>query len=168
MLEKKRKFNKNAYDSFDSKNKIGILEIMTKKGYTLVGDIDTEHYKKYDVKFVKGDKELSFENETRINFTTIRDVYSTIHIPIRKQNTQCDFYIVWKLEMDEFFLISKEVIKEFNTKTVDIICNPDKEEYRYKEAFIDIPKNRAELFKKLDGKWKKINTNYGNRKKYTT
>ena len=66
MLEKKRKFNKNAYDSFDSKNKIGILEIMTKKGYTLVGDIDTEHYKKYDVKFVKGGKELSFENETRI------------------------------------------------------------------------------------------------------
>lgn len=149
----KRQFNKKAYDAFDSKNKKEILSIMSKKGYTLVGKLEEEHYKKYDIKFTKNGKEVSFENETRINFATIRDVYPTIHIPIRKQNTQCDFYIVWKLEMDEFFLISKNVIDKYKTETVDIVCNADHEEYCYEEAFIDIPKEKAELYKKINNRW---------------
>lgn len=41
----KRQFNKKAYDAFDSKNKKEILSIMSKKGYTLVGNLEEEHYK---------------------------------------------------------------------------------------------------------------------------
>ncbi len=149
----KRLFNQKAYDAFDSKNKKEILSIMSKKWYSLVGNLEEEHYKKYDIKFVKNGKEISFENETRRNFATIRDVYPTIHIPIRKKNTQCDFYIVWKIEMDEFFLISKDVINEYKTETVDVVCNINHEEYCYEEAFIDIPKDKAELYKKINNKW---------------
>ena len=49
----KRLFNQKAYDAFDSKNKKEILSIMSKKGYSLVGNLEEEHYKKYDIKFVK-------------------------------------------------------------------------------------------------------------------
>lgn len=55
--------------------------------------------------------------------------------------------------MDEFFLISKDVINEYKKETVDVVCNADHEEYCYEEAFIDIPKNKAELFKKINNKW---------------
>lgn len=151
-----RPFNKKAYDAFDLKNKKEIVSIMNQKGFSLIGNLDEEHYKKYDVKFRKGDIELSFENETRINFTTIRDRYPTIHIPIRKQNTQADFYIVWKPEMDEFFLISKDTINECKKDIVTLICNEFNEDNQYKDSFIDIPKERAELFKKVNNIWKKI------------
>lgn len=148
-----RPFNQKAYDAFDLKNKKELVLIMTKKGYTLVGDINEEHYKKYDVKFTKNGKELSFENETRINFITIRDYYPTIHIPIRKQNTQADFYIVWKPELDELFMISKDIINEHKKETVTLICNEYDEDNSYEDSFIDIPKEKAELYKKIKGRW---------------
>ena len=149
----KRPFNQKAYDAFDLKNKKEILSIMADKGYTLVGNINEEHYKKYDVKFVKDGKEVSFENETRMNFATIRDVYKTIHIPIRKQNTQADYYIVWKPELDEFFLISKETISEHRNETVTLLCNEHDEEHRWEDSFMDIPKDKAVLYKKINNKW---------------
>jgi hypothetical protein len=151
-----RPFNKKAYDAFDLKNKKEIVSIMNQKGFSLIGNLDEEHYKKYDVKFKKDDVELSFENETRINFSTIRDIYSTIHIPIRKQNSEADFYIVWKPEMDEFFLISKDTINESKKDVVTLICNEFDEDNQYKDSFIDIPKEKAELFKKVNNIWKKI------------
>jgi hypothetical protein len=149
-----RPFNQKAYDAFDFKNKTEIVSIMSKKGYTLVGKIKEEHYKKYDVKFIKDGKELSFENETRINFQKIKDVFLTIHIPIRKQNTQADYYIVWKPEMDEFFLISKDVINEHKKETVTLICNEYDEDNSYEDSFIDIPKDKADLYRKINNNWK--------------
>lgn len=151
-----RPFNRKAYDAFDLKNKKELVSIMTKKGYSLVGKLDEEHYKKYDVKFNKDGKELSFENETRLNFVTIRDVYSTIHIPIRKQNTQADFYVVWKPELDEFFLISKDVINEYKKEVVTLTCNEYDEDNRYEDSFMDIPKDKAQLYKKINNKWKVV------------
>lgn len=150
-----RPFNQKAYNAFDLKNKKEILSIMTKKGYTLVGDLDEEHYKKYDIKFEKDGEEISFENETRMNFTTIRDVYSTIHIPIRKQNTQADYYIVWKPELDEFFLISKDIINEHKKEVVTLICNEFEEDKSYQDSFMDIPKVKAVLYKKINSHWRK-------------
>lgn len=148
-----RPFNKDAYDAFDLKNKKALLEIMKKKGYELVGDINEEHYKKYDVKFSNGEKEISFENETRVNFDTIKNYYPTIHIPIRKKNTQCDYYLVWKTSMDEMFLITKEVIKECCEKVVELTCNEFNSKEQYVDSFIDIPKERATHFKKIKNNW---------------
>jgi hypothetical protein len=148
-----RPFNKKAYDAFDLKNKKELVSIMTKKGYSLVGDINEEHYKKYDVKFIKNGKEISFENETRVNFTTIRDVYPTIHIPIRKKNTQADYYVVWKPELDEFLLIDNIIIDEFKKEIVTLVCNEFDEDNCYEDSFIDIPKEKANLFKKIKNKW---------------
>lgn len=151
-----RPFNKKAYDAFDLKNKKELVSIMSKKGYSLVGDINKEHYKKYDVMFTKNGKEISFENETRVNFVTIRDVFKTIHIPIRKQNSQADFYVVWKPELDEFFLIKKETITDFKKETVTLVCNEFDEDNVYEDSFIDIPKEKAELFRKINGRWTKL------------
>jgi hypothetical protein len=149
----KRPFNLKAYNAFDLKNKQELVSIMTKKGYTLVGELNKEHYKKFDLKFIKEDKEVSFENETRVNFVTIRDVYKTIHIPIRKKDTQADFYIVWKPELDEFFLISKDVINKNKEKMVTLVCNEFEEDEVYEDTFIDIPKDEAVLYIKKNNKW---------------
>lgn len=149
----KRPFNLKAYNAFDLKNKQELVAIMTKKGYTLVGELNKEHYKKFDVKFIKGDKEVSFENETRVNFVTIRDVYKTIHIPIRKKDSQADYYVVWKPELDEFFLIDKDVINANKEKLVTLVCNEFEEENIYEDTFIDIPKDEAVLYRKKNGKW---------------
>ena len=150
----KRPFNLKAYNAFDLKNKQELVSIMTKKGYTLVGELNKEHYKKFDLKFIKEDKEVSFENETRVNFVTIRDVYKTIHIPIRKKDTQADFYIVWKPELDEFFLISKDVINKNKEKMVTLVCNEFEEDEVYEDTFIDIPKDEAVLYIKKNNVWK--------------
>ena len=148
-----RPFNLKAYNAFDLKNKQELVSIMTKKGYTLVGELNKEHYKKFDLKFIKEDKEVSFENETRVNFVTIRDVYKTIHIPIRKKDTQADFYIVWKPELDEFFLISKDVINKNKEKMVTLVCNEFEEDEVHEDTFIDIPKDEAVLYIKKNNKW---------------
>jgi hypothetical protein len=150
-----RPFNKKAYDAFDMKNKKELVDIMTKKGYELIGDINKEHFKKYDVRFKKGDKFISFENETRVNFIRIRDEFKTIHIPIRKQNTQASFYIVWKPELDEFFLIDEQTITEHKNETITLICNEFDEDNRYEDSFIDIPKDKAVLYRKINNTWKK-------------
>jgi hypothetical protein len=150
----KRPFNLKAYNAFDLKNKQELVSIMTKKGYTLVGELNKEHYKKFDLKFIKEDKEVSFENETRVNFVTIRDIYKTIHIPIRKKDTQADFYIVWKPELDEFFLISKDVINKNKEKMVTLVCNEFEEDEVYEDTFIDIPKDEAVLYVMKNNVWK--------------
>lgn len=151
-----RPFNQKAYDAFDMKNKKALAEIMQTKGYELVGDINKEYFKKYDLKFKKDNEELTFENETRVNFIKIRDSFPTIHIPIRKQNTTVDFYVVWKPELDEFFLINKNTITKYREEIVSLVCNEFDEDNRYQDSFIDIPKKEAVLFKQINGVWKKV------------
>jgi hypothetical protein len=153
----KRPFNKIAYDKFDLKCKEELVNMMVRKGYNLVGDLKEEHYKLYDVKFEKNGEEISFENETRPNFIRIRDIFDTIHIPLRKKNTMADYYVVWKPEFDEFILIEKSVIEEYAKNVVSINCieyseNDDIEVYH--DSFIDIPKNRAKLYKKMKNVWR--------------
>jgi hypothetical protein len=153
----KRPFNQAAYSAHDRKNKMELVELMKNKGYDLVGDINEENFKKYDLKFrhnISG-KELTFENETRDVFDKIKNVFPTIHIPIRKQNTQADFYIVWNVEMTEIFLISKEVIQKCKDEIVNVKCKEGHVNYEYRENFIDIPKKFVTLFKKEKGLWKK-------------
>ena len=142
----KRPFNKIAYDKFDLKCKEELVNIMVKKGYNLVGDLKEEHYKLYDVKFEKNGEEISFENETRPNFIRIRDIFDTIHIPLRKRNTMADYYVVWKPEFDEFILIDRSVIEEFSKDDLEV----------YQDSFIDVPKNRAKLYKKIKNVWRHI------------
>jgi len=149
-----RPFNQKAYDAFDLKNKEALVELMKEKDYTLVGDINEEHYKKYDVKFSKGNDEISFENETRVNFNSIRDFFNTIHIPARKKNTEANYYVVWKPDMNEFFLIPNNVIKDCAKDLIEIVCNEFDEDKKYLDSFIDIPKERATHFTKINGKWK--------------
>ena len=150
-----RPFNQKAYDAFDFKNKVELVNLMAKKGYQLVGDILQENYKKYDVKFIKDNHELSFENETRVNFLKIKQFFPTIHIPIRKKDTQTDFYVVWKPELDEFYLITKEVINEHKKTIVSLVCNEYDEENKYLDSFIDIPKEQAQLYQKVNNVWKR-------------
>jgi hypothetical protein len=148
----KRKFNKNAYDTHDLPNKLELKNIMEKKGYTLMGDINEEHYKKYDLIFKHNtsNKILAFENETRINFDKIKTNYNTIHIPIRKKNTKADYYIVWNTNMTELFLIPYKIINEHINNLVNVKCSN-----KYLEEFIDIPKSECKLFtKNKKGNWK--------------
>lgn len=158
MAEVKRPFNKAAYDMHDKKNKEELLKIMIRRDYELVGDIKEENFKKYDLKFKhkQTGREISFENETRDVFDKIKTVFKTIHIPIRKKETQADFYIVWNVAMTEFFLIPKEVIIACKEEIVSIKCKEGHVNYEYEEKFIDIPKNLVTLYyKQKTGLWKK-------------
>jgi hypothetical protein len=154
----KRPFNQAAYDAHDKRNKNELLKIMESKGYELVGDIETEHFKKYDLKFrhKETNKEISFENETRDIFDKIKTVFKTIHIPIRKKNTQANFYVVWNPSMTEMFLIPSEIIEKCKEEIVDVKCKEGHVNYEYEEKFIDIPKNLVTLYcKQESGLWKK-------------
>lgn len=154
----KRPFNQSAYDAHDKKNKEELCKIMKDKGYELVGDIETENFKKYDLKFkhTATGVEISFENETRDVFDKIKNVFKTIHIPIRKKNTQADFYIVWNAQMTEMFLIDKETIEKCKSEIVSVKCKEGHVNYEYEENFIDIPKKMVSLYcKNHSGKWKK-------------
>ena len=154
----KRPFNQAAYDAHDKRNKTELLSIMNKKGYELIGDIDEENFKKYDLKFKhkENGSEISFENETRDVFDKIKNIFRTIHIPIRKKNTQADFYVVWNPSMTEMFLIPKDIIEKCKEEIVDVKCKEGHVNYEYEEKFIDIPKNLVNLYcKQENGLWKK-------------
>ncbi len=157
-MNTKRPFNKAAYDAHDKRNKEELLKIMVRRGYEIVGDIGAENFKKYDLKFKHKEtgKEISFENETRDVFDKIKNIFKTIHIPIRKKDTQADFYVVWNTSMTEMFLIPKDIIEKCKEEIVDVKCKEGHVNYEYEEKFIDIPKSLVDLyFKQEDSFWKK-------------
>lgn len=153
----RRPFNEKAHEVFDLKNKQELVTMMTRKGYSLVGDLSENFSKLYDIKFIKDGKEIAFENETRTNFNAIRDRYNTIHVPNRKKDTQADYYVVWNVECDEFFLIANETIQKHKGSSVNVLCDEFARDYQTLDVFLDIPKEEAELFKKIKNKWRKIN-----------
>lgn len=154
-----RPFNRAAYNAHDMRNKNKLIEIMAKKGYSIVGDVNEENYKKYDLLFRHNVSylEISFENETREVFDKIKNVFSTIHIPIRKQNTQADYYVVWNPSMTEMILIDRDTIMEYREAPVEVNCKESHVNYEYTEKFIDVPKSKATFFKEEYGIWKKQN-----------
>jgi len=155
MERKKRPFNKDAYDKMDKPTKLALVSIMEGKGFELVGDIDKEEYKKYDLKFKKGDDEISFENEMRKPFDKIKRYYDTIHIPIRKARNQSDWYIVWNIGCTECAMIETKTIRTFaKTDVVEVDCN-EGTGHNYIEDFIDVPKSEWTFYKLNDeGLWK--------------
>lgn len=154
-MMKKRPFNEDAYDSMDMKSKVALVEMMCNKGYELVGDINIEEYKKWDLEFQKGKKKVSFEIEMRQPFNKIKTCYNTVHVPIRKKNNQSDYYIVWNLDCTEFAIIETQEIRR-HAKDENLIyleCNEGKD-WNYKEHFIDVPKEEWKFFKiNNKGEW---------------
>ena len=164
MSEAKREFDIHIYRQCDMSAKKAAISLMKNRGYELIGDVEKEHFKKYDLIF-KNDKGevISVENEYRGNFKKIRDIYSTVHIPIRKRNSQCDYYFVWGLEYTEVGLIKMSDISKFTDKPVSVYCTEAFELYDadiYKEEFIDVPKEYVTFFRlNKQGYWK---LKYGN------
>jgi len=159
MEQKTRPFNKAAYQEYDRKNKLALIEIMEKKGFQLIGDVSTEHYKEYDVKFKHPEKgvEISFENETRPYFDRIKSSFSTIHIPKRKINTKADYYVVWNPNLEEFYLIESKIIREQSQKAmVSVNCEESHVDYKYQEDFVDIDKKLVNLYAKINNIWKSV------------
>jgi len=154
-MMKKRPFNEDAYDSMDMKSKVTLTGIMRQKGYELVGDIETEEYKKWDLMFKKGDNEVTFELEMRQPFNKIKTCYNTVHVPIRKKNNQSDWYMVLNIECDEFALIETKNIRKHASEEnlIYLECNEGKD-WNYKEHFIDVPKEEWKFFKiNENGEW---------------
>lgn len=160
MKDVKRKFNQKLYDECDMNAKIASIQLMKNKGYHMVGDIDEEHYKKYDLEFHNPEinDTIFVENEYRGNYTKIKNFYKTVHIPIRKKNSKCTYYFVWGNDYKEVGIIKMEDIKKFRDKPVDVTCLTAGLIYDgdiYTEEFIDVPKEYVKFFKKNDrGKWK--------------
>ncbi len=153
-METKRSFNKEAYDTMDKPCREALVKMMEPKGYQLVGDIDKEEYKKYDLMFEKNGENISFENEMRKPFDAIKKRFKTIHIPIRKANNQSDWYVVWNIGCTECAMIETEKIRNFaKSDIVNIHCN-EGTHFNYKENFIDIPKKEWTFYKLKGGKWK--------------
>lgn len=138
MSRDKRPFNQELYDMFDNPNKMRLKELMEKTtNYKVVEGLKTELYKKGDLVFSNGKKRIIFENETRGVFETIVEKYDTIHIPLRKQNTPADFYIVWKPDLMQFILINKKTLNKYRNRIeydVNLVSG-------YTEDFIDIQKS---------------------------
>lgn len=146
-MENKRKFNKIAYDEFDMNCKIATVNLMNTRGYNLIGDINVEYYKKYDLAFKnKNGNVIKIENEFRGVFDKIKYIFKTVHIPIRKKNTECDYYFIWGNNYKELAIINKETINKFKEKTINQICAKG-EEYEFTEEFIDIPKENIKFYK---------------------
>lgn len=161
MAEVKRKFIPKLYDECDMDSKKASIALMLTRGYELIGDINEEHYKKYDLRFKnnKTNHIIAVENEYRGNFKKIKEYFPTVHIPIRKKNSQCDFYFVWGENYSEVGIIRMSDINKFSDTPVDILCTLANRLYdspEYTEKFIDVPKELVQFFKKDEnGNWKK-------------
>jgi len=144
----KRKFNQAAYDAFDMQNKLRLIEIIeSNSDYKLFGNINVERYKMGDVLFKNKKKTVLFENETRADFEKIVLNYNSIHIPLRKQNTPANFYIVWKIDLCQFILINKKTLNKYKNNIVNVKCNYNQnQEYAHDEDFIDIPKEETQWY----------------------
>lgn len=142
----KRKFNQQAYDNHDNKCKVATINLFKRKGFNLVGNINTEHYKKYDVKLINElGQVLKIENEFRGPFDKIKNLYLTVHIPVRKKNTECDFYFIWGNDYKDLAVIKKETIKKYNNTIIKQVCANGKP-YEFTEDFIDIPKKEVQFY----------------------
>ena len=142
----KRKFNQQAYDNYDNKCKVATINLFKRKGFNLVGNINTEHYKKYDVKLINElGQVLKIENEFRGPFDKIKNLYLTVHIPVRKKYTECDFYFIWGNDYKDLAVIKKETIKKYNNTIIKQVCANGKP-YEFTEDFIDIPKKEVQFY----------------------
>lgn len=143
-----RPFNKNAYDQCDASAKLKLKEVVEKNSnYRLISDINKEYYKLFDLSFSCNGIIVNYENEVRENFDSIVSYYDTIHIPNRKKETKCDFYIVWKPDLSEFISIEKSVIDKYRNNGKEVICNKDSRvKESYVDKFFDIPKIETKWF----------------------
>ena|ERR1035438_246389 len=161
MLENKREFDIRLYHKCDNKSKLAAIELMKHRGYELDGDIEKEHYKNYDLKFKHPitNEILYIENEYRGAYRKIRDVYDTVHIPIRKKVSKCDYYFVWGCDYNEVGIIKMSDILKFGDNPVNVLCIEAMKLYdseAYCEDFIDVPKGLVLFLKKnKKGIWKK-------------
>lgn len=141
-----RPFNKEAYNSCDAPTKRKLVEIIEKNtSYRLDCDLDVEMFKKGDVIFKCGDKQILCENELRMAFDKIVKFYPTIHIPIRKRNTPADCYFVWNTDLTQCIFIDTKFIKEYCDNVVDVTCHHEmSKNTNYTDRFIDIPKDKTQ------------------------
>ena len=145
----KREFNQKAYDVCDNPAKVRLVELIeATSDYKLFGDLSVERYKAGDVLFKNGDKTVLFENEVRQKFDTIVQKYNTVHIPIRKQNTPADFYLVWRKDFWQFILIDKKTLrKNKNNIICNVKCNNEMSgKVSYIEDFMEIPKEETQWY----------------------
>lgn len=154
-----RSFNLQAYQGCDSPAKIAAVDLMKRKGYELESDLNKEYYKNFDLRFkhIKTGKIVSIENEYRSVFHKIKLSYDTIHIPLRKKDTQSDFYFVWGPEYKDVAIIKVSDMHKYRDTPVEVHCDSwgNKEPTIYDEKFIDVPKKFAQFYtKNNNGKWK--------------
>lgn len=160
MYSTTRKFNQKLYDQCDMTAKLASIQLMKSKGYELADDINKEHYKKFDLIFINTDGNIiKVENEYRGNYSKIKNIFKTVHIPIRKRESQCDYYFVWGNDYQEVGIIKMEDISKFKNTPVKVLCTQAMEKYdadAYEEYFIDVPKSYVNFFKiNNNGVWKK-------------
>lgn len=145
-----RSFNSVAYDSYDHINKTNIVKILNQYGYTLISDINAELYKDCDLIMHNHhkNKTIKIENETRPDFDTIKTKYTTIHIPIRKINTNANLYIIWNIESSECMIFDIDELRKYDLmqNVVSVVCTHEANAGVYEEYFIDIPKAFAYHF----------------------
>lgn len=147
----KRPFNQGAYDECDSNAKNTVVEIMKRLGYSVHGNLKEENYKKYDLNFFNESTQKFFavENEVRRDFDAIRDRFDTVHIPVRKSNTQMDCYFVWNRNVNQVIVIDRITFLKYVKNLVDVDCDSEVlngDKIAYQEKFIDVPKHECKFY----------------------
>jgi len=135
-----RVFNKEAYNNCDAPAKKAAIKYLEKKGFYLISDLDKEYYKRFDCVFINSQgMVIKIENEFRgKKFNFIKEKWHDCHIPIRKKNTECDFYFFWGPEFKEIGIIKRAAIIKYRDNPKIIVCAKGKP-HEWQEEFICIP-----------------------------
>lgn len=151
-----RQFNEDAYLETDYKCKMAALEMMKPKGYVPTMDVNKDTFQNWDLEFFneKLNKFIKIENEMRENYELLKGLFPSIHIPVRKQDSPADYYLVWKPDLQEFILIENKFLSSSPLVTVN--CKARNGKPAYTEQMVDVPKENVEFYKKVKMKWRKI------------
>ena len=85
----------------------------------------------------------------RRDFDAIRDRFDTVHIPVRKSNTQMDCYFVWNRNVNQVIVIDRITFLKYVKNLVDVDCDSEVfngDKIAYQEKFIDVPKHECKFY----------------------
>jgi len=136
--------NQELYDKYDMPGKQALMRVLTHYGYTLVGDINQEHYKETDlITQDRNGNQVKWEIQVRTqdNYNKLRNnTFKTFFVHTRKNQNQSEWYVVFPEDYKEVAIISMKHIKESSIKTV-------KTKSGTYESFFDVPMKYVNFYK---------------------
>ncbi len=115
--------NRDLYDKFDKPGKILLNNILEKRGFKLVGDINHEYYAKTDLIFInpKTNKQEMWEIEVKNSVyfeRIINNEYKTVIVNTRKAINQSQWFCLFSSNWDKLLITNFSNIKKSPIKSM--------------------------------------------------